>query len=75
MTATKNFPQDFSQKSTPIGADLSVIADTEDLNEMKSVALEDYPISTATRTALGLKVDKETGKSLVPDTVITDLTD
>lgn len=49
---------------TLFGTNISNINNTSDLNK---------PISTATQTALDLKVDKVTGKSLILDTEITRL--
>lgn len=39
MVVTKTFPTDFTLKSNPVDADLLIIADSEDNNEMKEITI------------------------------------
>lgn len=51
----KKFPTDFSQKNTPVSADLALIADSASSNAAVYAQLGNFPISTATQTALNAK--------------------
>lgn len=43
----KNFPTDFTLKPAPVDADLLIIADSEDNNEMKEITLGSMTASIA----------------------------
>lgn len=53
--AVKKFPTDFSQKTTPVSADLVMIANSAAGNAAEYAQLGNLPVSTATQTALNAK--------------------